>query len=504
MKASFHPLYIAGSVIAGLVAVFGIAADSPVVYGIVPGIIGGAMVIIAGVRFFRDRTDLVGFVSTGLGFVYYQAYQANPVMLPVFTASLFSVPKEDQTIGILLSNLTAALLLVGYRVMSGVFRGPIGTFVPPADPLMRAKYDGPIMAGFCITFAFVAIPNVLFGRVVMGSIDSILYQRLSWSGTDEYSGYAVFGGAVGGSAVNLGLWTSSLFLFWMYLLRSRFRVVMLVLSPLVVLWTAGVAMQGSRTYLMAAAVSVAVYAMADPRYGRKAFYLAIWGAPLLLVLMQVSTLFRGTGLVGANTEELSSHFLEIEGNEGVANQIDGVEYFRTELLGRGVAPNPFVGAVKGILMRPVEGLLMPVPRTLFPWKPEDQSVKEFTLFYQNVRLGVESDETFMGASPGLFGQELIEFGILGPLTLLFWMGLLLALAERLFSTDCTSDFHRIFAAMLMAFVAAQARGYSSLWFLPFIPAGLVFAWVAHRSRGRGAALKTGRVPSQPGLQAGRR
>ncbi len=504
MNAGFHALYILGSVVAALVAGLGIALGEPVLYGIIPGIIGGLLTIIAAYRFFRHKQDLVGFVATLLGFVYYQAYQANPVMLPVFSATLTSISPQDQVIGIVLSNLTAAAFLLATRLMRVWFRGTIENLCR-ARSTATTSYDGLILAGFFATFVFVALPNVLFGKVVVGSIHSILYQRLTWDATSEYSGYQVWGGAVGASAVNLGLWASSLFMLWLYLLSSRYRLLMVLLAPLVLLWTAGVALQGSRTYLMAVGVVLAVYLVGSPRFRGKAFFHAAWAGAAFLILMQVSTLFRNQGLQAVNSRDLASHFLEIQGNEGVSNQIDGVEYFRTELLNRGVAPNPILGVLKGIFVRPFEGFLTPLPRTLFPWKPDDQSQREFTLYYQNVRLGVPSTEIFMGASAGLFGQELIRYGIFGPLTLLFWLGLLLALADRLFETGAASNLNRIFAAVLVAFVAAQARDYNALWFLPFLPAGITLTLAIRRANRSDAPGGIGSgVPPRAGPRSGSR
>ena len=140
--------------------------------------------------------------------------------------------------------------------------------------------------------------------------------------------------------------------------------------------------------------------------------------------------------------------------------------------------------------------MMPIPRSLFPWKPVDESGTEYNLFFENVRLGVETSEIFLGASPGLIGRELIKYGSLGPLTLLFWMGLILGLADQLFRAGAQSDFNRLFAASLVAFFVAQARDFSPVWFIPFLPVLTVSALIARRSIGagdqsRGPSLRAG-------------
>jgi hypothetical protein len=126
--------------------------------------------------------------------------------------------------------------------------------------------------------------------------------------------------------------------------------------------------------------------------------------------------------------------------------------------------------------------MMPIPRSLFPWKPVDQSGTEYNLFFENVRLGVETSEVFLGASPGLIGRELIKYGFLGPITLFFWMGLALALANRLYESGSSSDFHRIFAAVILAFFVAQARDFSPVWFIPFLPAFVILAFMARSAK----------------------
>lgn len=203
---------------------------------------------------------------------------------------------------------------------------------------------------------------------------------------------------------------------------------------------------------------------------------------LLFVLVQVGSFYRTEGLQAARISDFSSRILEISGNEGASSEMDGVEYFRTELLARGTAPNPATGFVRGLIERPIEGLMMPMPRSVFTWKPVDETAVEYNLFFENVRLGVETDEVFLGASPGLVGRELIKYGILGPLTLMFWMGSILALADQLYTKGADSDFNRIFAAALLAFFVAQARDFSPVWFIPFLPALLIFLIMARNAK----------------------
>ncbi len=478
----YHVAYILGSVVAALVASVGIWTESPVLYGIIPGVIGGAMALTAAVRFFRGKTDLVGFVSTFCGFVYYQAYQANPVMLPEFTGYMIPIPKQDQIVGIALANLTAAILLLSCRTMAGAIGGAINAFVPAPGTTSRESTDGKAAAAFWVLFAIVALPNVLFGQVVIGAFHNILYQRLTWSGDADYSGFEVWGGAVGGSVANLALWATSLFFIWLYLLKSRFRILMIVVSPLVVLWTASVAMQGSRTYLVTIAIGIGVFLLGNPKLSGRASFHAIWAILLLFALVQAASLYRTEGLATLNLSDFASRALEVTGNEGASSEMDGVEYFRSELLARGTAPSPAVGFVRGIVERPIEGLTMPIPRPLFPWKPVDGSATEYNLYFENVRLGMNTSEVFLGASPGLIGRELIKYGLLGPLTLMFWMGLLLGLADRLYAIGASSDFNRIFAAALVAFCVAQARDFVGVWFIPFLPALAVFAAIARSAR----------------------
>jgi hypothetical protein len=205
---------------------------------------------------------------------------------------------------------------------------------------------------------------------------------------------------------------------------------------------------------------------------------------LLFVINQATTLFRSQGLVSLDRQELSTRFLEISGNEGAEAEMDGIEYFRTELVARGVAPNPMLGFLNGLLFRPIDGTLMIVPRSVFPWKPEDRSSTEYNLYFMSARMGVETDEATLGASAGLVGREFVRYGVLGPLTMLFWMGLTLALAEKIYSRDPASDIHRIFAASLIAFFLAQSRDFMPIWFVPFLPVMVIMAVVVFGARGR--------------------
>jgi hypothetical protein len=273
-----------------------------------------------------------------------------------------------------------------------------------------------------------------------------------------------------------------MFFVWLYLLRSRHRFLMILVSPLVLLWTASVALQGSRTYLVTIAVGIGVFVLGDSKLSAKAAFHAVWAILLLVVMVQIASVFRSEGLASVNVPEFAAHALEVSGNEGASSEMDGVEYFRTELAARGTVPNPAVGFIRGMIERPIEGLTMPIPRSLFLWKPVDQSAVEYNLFFENVRLGVETSEVFLGASPGLVGRELIKYGVLGPLTLFFWMGLALALANQLYESGSASDFHRIFAAVILAFFVAQARDFQPVWFIPYLPAFVVLAYMARAAK----------------------
>ena len=59
-----------------------------------------------------------------------------------------------------------------------------------------------------------------------------------------------------------------------------------------------------------------------------------WAVPVIFLLVQISTLFRVEGLQSFNAGELAAHGFEIRGNEGAASEMDGIEYYRTELLER--------------------------------------------------------------------------------------------------------------------------------------------------------------------------
>ncbi len=54
------------------------------------------------------------------------------------------------------------------------------------------------------------------------------------------------------------------------------------------------------------------------------------------------------------------------------------------------------------------------------------------------------------------------------------------------------DFHRIFAAVLVAFFVAEMRDWVPLWFLPFMPAIFILGWIARRARTRSAKLVAAR------------
>jgi len=491
MKSSLHGFYIAGSLVAALIASAGVLVESPILYGTLPGIIGAVMAAVATVRFMRHKVDLAGFVATTSGFIFYQAFQANPVTLPEFTAGLTSIEQIDQVNGIFLGNFTTGMLLLACWAVSAALKRPIEGLVPGPESSSHEAIDGKMLVGFALVFAVVAIPNVLYGRVVVGAIKNILYQRATWDETAEFSGFDIWGGPIGTSIVNMIFWSTSLFMLWIYLLGSGYRILMIILAPLVLLWTASVALQGSRTYLVTIGFGLIVYLMGNPKFGKKGALFAAIGVPLLFLLFQTATFYRAAGIQSIDFADLETRIFEIRGNEGTSNQMDGLEFFRTEFLAKDAAPNPLLGFARGMVERPIEGLLMPLPRTVFPWKPVDETAREFNVYYQNVRLGVVSQEAFMGASPGLIGRELIRYGFLGPVSVLLWLGFVLALADKLYAAAPSSDFHRIFATVLIAFFVAEMRDWVPLWFLPFLPAMVILGYVARRActLGRGAPTR---------------
>lgn len=482
MNSTYHRAYIISSFLAALIAAAGVAVEAPVLYGYAPGVIGGVCAAIASVRFLKYKEDLAGFIATVSGFVFYQAFQANPVTLPEFTLSMETLARADTIPGLFLGNSMTALLLLAHRaICSGLkrrFRKQIVSDVLPE----RSLVDRHMMHGFLVVFGLVAIPHVLFGKVVVGAWKTILYQRAAFASPEDFGGFQVWGGPVGASLVHTALWAPSLFYLWIYLLGSRYKVIFWSTAPLVLFWTASVALQGSRTYLVVLGLGAVVYFLGNPRVGVKSIKYGIAGSVLLLLLLQISTLFRGSGLQGFNLAELGERMFEIRGNEGTMSQIDGLEYFRTELMEKDAVTNPLVGVASGLLVRPIEGILMPVPRTLFPWKPFDESKEEFSIFYQNVRLGAPSSEAFLGASPGLVGRELIRYGYLGPVTVFCWLGLIMAVADRFFATSAGTDYNRIVAGVLSAFYVAQMRDWVSLWFLPFLPAVIVLFFALKKAR----------------------
>src|ERR1035437_7479815 len=153
----YHLTYIIGSFLAALIATVGIFVDVPMLYGIVPGLIGGSLAMVATIRFLKDKIDLAGFVATTCGFVFYQAFQANPVMLPEFTATLSIVAPVDKCVGIFLGNFTTGLLLLAYHAVAAAFERPMREFVLRPIEARRENLDARLLTGFWVAFGIVAI-----------------------------------------------------------------------------------------------------------------------------------------------------------------------------------------------------------------------------------------------------------------------------------------------------------------------------------------------------------
>lgn len=493
----YHLIYILGSFVSAFVAAGGVAVEEPILYAYMPGLIGATCALIASLRFLKDKQDLAGLIATFCGFGFYQAFQANPVTLPDFTADLDKLAPVDTIPAVFLGNLTTGLMLLAHRLLAGRLRNSFKRMAALQVFAERSVIDRRMRTGYVVIFMAVALPNVLFGQVVVGAWKAIVNQRAAWASPEDFSGFQVWGGPIGQSLVNAALWAPSLFFLWAYLLGSRYRRLAWITAPLVLLWTAGVALQGSRTYLVVMGIGIVVYFLGSGRVRTRSMVYAVLGSVTMLLLLQMATLFRMEGLKSFDADELSSRLFEIRGNEGTSSQFDGLEYFRTELVENDNVVNPFVGLAKGLVLRPIEGILMPLPRTLFPWKPSDENQDVFSIWVQNVRLGFPSTEAFFGASPGLIGRELIRYGYLGPLTLYFWLGLLMAIAEGYYQIGVKSDLHRLVAAVLVAFLGAQMRDWVAMWFLPFLPAFTVLFFVL-RGISRTAATK---APAQPPLTA---
>ena len=107
-------------------------------------------------------------------------------------------------------------------------------------------------------------------------------------------------------------------------------------------------------------------------------------------------------------------------------------------------------------------LTTPLPRVLFPWKPDTDTSVVYTYY----RTGIDAWKTGYTAMPGVVGQWYMDWGILGLLYGALLLGLIVYSASRFLSNGTDSDEwvwpKELLALALLAYVIIAMRAFSRL------------------------------------------
>lgn len=192
----------------------------------------------------------------------------------------------------------------------------------------------------------------------------------------------------------------------------------------------------------------------------------------IFILAQIMTNYRDVGLKEINASEFVGKVTDIQGLETLHDQTRAFEMFLEGYhnpASFGIAPVDFV---YGLIYRPIELLMYPLPRSFFPWKPVDPTLHDLNV-WAITRMGVNPEEHEWGLTAGLLGRDALRWGMFGPFVALFWFSVLCWYAEREYARDRWSLNQRLVAGAFAGTAMAMFRDLSPLWCLQLIPAATI-------------------------------
>jgi len=458
-------IYAVIAIAAAVVALIGIGLEIPKLAYVIPAAMQAAPAILSTLRFLVLKRNLDHWIAFGGCFIFFHLQLLSPPYWAEFDQQMANY-----------STLARALSTVGVHLfpvaLIGVVHG-FFSFWPSRqrwwpEQVGEPSYQRRLFIGFLVVFALSAIPQVLYGQVVVGAIRQIIYMRAGVTQTGEvyYSNFS--GEGASASLINLQHFSTSLVLLSVLLWRSRYRQIVRALFPFSVIWTAANVLSGTRTQLLLFAVALVVIYLADPK--RKISIRAAVLLPLgVFFLSQVAAQFRDIGIREISWDELKQNFGRLQGLETLHDQTRALDLFiegYRSPWSTGFAP---VDCLIGLVYRPIEFCLFVVPRSVFPWKPLDPTFVDLNRLVIS-SMSLNPDESYWGLTAGIIGRDTLRWGPLGGLVALFWLGFLVYTAERSYRGGQHCLDNRILAGAIAGSCMAMYRDLTPLWCLQMFPA----------------------------------
>jgi hypothetical protein len=483
-------LYGVVAVIAAMLALVGIVLDVPfLAYGI-PAALQAIPATHSTLGFLVYKRYLSHWIAFGGCFLFFHFQVLSPQYWADFTAQMDRYLVAAKVISVVGINLFPIGLVLVMKLLLR-FGGSVSTQWP--EQVFEPRYQQRLYKGFLAIFVLAAIPQVLYGQLVVGAVRQIVYMRAGATAAGE-SYYVRFSGeGVSSSLLNLQHFSTSLVILSLLLWNSRHRMVVRSLFPLSALWTTANLLGGTRTQLLLFAVALLVVFGADPKR-RITISAAVLIPAGVFVLSQLASVFRATGLLEFNWAQFQQAFGRLQGLETMHDQTRAIHLFLEGYRSPwslGFAPADFLF---GLIYRPIEFFMFIIPRGLFPWKPVDPTFDDLNRMVITL-MNLNPNEILWGLTAGIIGREMLRWGVFGGAVALFWFGFLLQGAERAYRSGPHCLDNRVLAGAIAGSCIAMYRDLTPLWCLQMFPAVFVILYA------RGVLPRPRVQPGRPRLRA---
>jgi len=487
--------YAACAMAAAIIALGGLLANEPLTAYLVPAILQAIPAVHATLNFIVRKRGLANWAAFGGSFLFFHFQLFSPVYWDQFVIEIAPYSISAKLVSVLGSNVLPVLLVASAKIFDRF--GRASTVHWPRN-IENPVYQKRLLIGFVVLFAVTAVPQVLYGRVVVGAILQIVYMRAGVTTSGE--GYYQAGAEAAASLFNLQHFATSLLLLGLLLRKSRYWIFVRWVMPLAAIWAAANLLGGTRTQLLLFAAALFVIFAADPLRKIQTRY-AIGLPILVLILSQFASVFRNEGIVGFNAASFREGVTRIQGLETIHDQTRAVEFFVEGYRSPwnvGFAP---LDAMIGLVYRPIELAMFIMPRSIFPWKPVDPTFEDLNRLAMTA-YGLNPDEVIWGITAGIIGRDMLRWGELGWIVPLFWLGFLLSVADRFYREGSICLDRRIMAGAIAGSCIAMYRDLSPLWCLQMFPALLIILW-AQRALPRAVAAMPKPMPRRVRVAAPR-
>ena len=464
-------LYAVLSMAAAAFALLGILAGLPPVVYILPAILQAIPAVHSTLTLLVRKHHLAHWIAYGGCFLYFHLQLLSPQYWSDFSTQMDRYNTAAQIVSVVGINLFPLALLMTIRAFFLI--KPLKQVWWP-ERIVEPAYHRRLFQGFLALFALSALPQVLYGQVVVGAIRQIVYMRAGAT-SDGESYYSGLGdGGVGSSLLNLQHFSTSLVLLSLLLWNSRHRFLVRLLFPLSALWTAANLLGGTRTQLLLFVVCLLVIFGADPRR-RVTLRVAVLLPLGVFVAAQLASVFRATGLVDFSWQAFQEGFGRLQGLETMHDQTRAIFLFLEGYRSPWSLGFPLADLLLGLIYRPIEFFMFIVPRGLFPWKPVDPTFDDLNRMVITL-MNLNPNEILWGLTAGVFGREMLRWGPLGGFVALFWLGFLLQAAERAYRSGSHCLDSRVLAGAVAGSCIAMYRDLTPLWCLQMFPAVFVILY----------------------------